>query len=126
MIKIGTDRRTIYIHRGDEGILNYCIKTEDANYSFKVGDILRLSVFDIKSDYQNPLKEIKVEVTEESNTMQIPISTEDTNIGIASNKAQKYAYEISLNGVNTTSGYDEDEGHALLILLPAKGSDNSE
>lgn len=126
MIKIGSDKRTLYIHRGDEGILNYCVNMENSKYTFKKGDILRLSIFDIKSDYQNPLKEIKVEVTEESNTIQISISTEDTNIGIASNKAQKYAYEISLNGVNTTSGYDEDEGHALLILLPAKGSDNSE
>lgn len=126
MIKIGSDKRTLYIHRGDEGILNYCIKINGDNYSFKKGDIVRLSIFDVKSDYQNPLKEIKVEAIEECNIVNIPITYEDTNIGEASNKMQKYAYEISLNGVNTTSGYDEDEGHALLMLLPAKGSDNSE
>jgi len=126
MIKIDSDKRTLYIHRGDAGTLIYCVRMADSKYIFKVGDILRFSIFDKKSDYQNPLKEIKVEVLEESDIVKIPISAEDTNIGEPSNKMQKYAYEISLNGVNTTSGYNEDEGHALLILLPAKGGDNIE
>lgn len=125
MIKVGEDGRTLYIHRGDAGSLNYSIPIgEDTNYEFAIGDILRLSIFDKDSDFQSPIKEIKVIVQEKSNIVQIPFTSEDTNIGQPSNKKQNFAYEISLNGVNTTLGYDDDEGPAILVLLPAKGRDS--
>ena len=124
MIKVGDDGRTLYIHRGDAGNLNYSIPLdENNNYKFVKGDIIRLSIFDRNSDFQTPLKEIKVTVDEESTFVSIPLTSEDTNIGEPSNKKQKFAYEVSLNGVNTTLGYDEEEGPAILELLPAKGSD---
>ena len=117
MIKVGEDGRTLYIHRGDAGNLNYSIPLdENNNYKFVKGDIIRLSVFDRNSDFQVP-------VQEESTVVSIPLTSEDTNIGEPSNKKQKFAYEVSLNGVNTTLGYDEEEGPAILELLPAKGSD---
>lgn len=124
MIKVGEDGRTLYIHRGDAGNLNYSIPLdENTNYKFLKGDVIRLSIFDKKSDFQTPLKEIIVTVEEESTMISIPISSTDSNIGEPSNKIQKFAYEVSLNGVNTTLGYDEEEGPAILEILPAKGSD---
>ena len=126
MIKI--DGKTIKVHRGDVGNIRYKIPIgEDEGtisyYKYKVGDIVRLSIFEKNSDYQTTIAESKVIIETESEEVSIPLTVNETNIGTPSGKTVEYIYEISLNGVNTTTGYDDDEGALKYRILPAKGSD---
>lgn len=126
MIKI--EGKTIKVHRGDEGSVRYKIPITEANgvisyYKFKVGDIIRLSIFEKNSDYQTTIAESKVVVEIEQEEVVIPLTANETNIGIPSSRPVEYIYEISLNGVNTTTGYDDEDGALIYKILPAKGSD---
>lgn len=126
MIKI--EDKTIKVHRGDEGSLRYKIPIDKSNgaisyYKFKEGDIIRLSIFEKNSDYQNTIAEAKAIVEKEQEEVVIPLTKNETNIGVPSPRPVDYIYEISLNGINTTTGYDDEEGALIYKILPAKGSD---
>lgn len=126
MIKI--DGKNIKVHRGDVGNIRYKIPIVESDgtisyYKFKVGDIVRLSIFEKNSDYQTTIAEAKVTIETECEEVAIPLTTKETNIGTPTGRPTDYIYEISLNGVNTTTGYDTDEGALKYIILPAKGGD---
>lgn len=121
--------REMEMFRGDVGSFVYKIPsgvTEQGvttYYEFQPGDIIKLDIFELKSDHQTPLKEIVTEVESETESVTINISSTDSQIGEPSPKAVEYAFEISLNDINTTTGYDTEEGEAIFRIKPAKASD---
>ena len=58
-----------------------------------------------------------IEVTEDTNIVDISLSSSDTTIGEMSNKPIEYWYEIQLNREQTIIGYD-DNGPKLFMLYP--------
>lgn len=104
---------TIYITRGDKGTINLSID----DYIFKVGDVIKFSVYNKKAlDKEAVLNKI-VNVTKESDNIDIELTSEETKIGEIINKEVEYWYEIELNNNQTILGYDSD-GAKILILYP--------
>lgn len=119
---INVDGRTIYIHRGDKGTINYTIETTDEElYEFQLGDKVEFTIFEKKGYNKTPVISKIIDIEEITTEVEIDLTEQDTAIGEPSNKPITYWYEISLNGNDTTNGYDYEEGAAEFILLPAKG-----
>lgn len=115
---------TIHCSRGDKGIISLKIPIDgtDEYYQFKVGDKIKLNIYNKKGYGENPLKTIEAEVTEECNSVDIYLTEENTTFGEISNKAITYWYDITLNDNQTVVCYNED-GAKEFIQYPAKGAD---
>lgn len=111
MFKI--DGNTIHITRGDRGVIELTID----DYTFIIGDKVELRVYEKKGLEKLPVLSKAVTVVEESPTLDIELTTEDTAIGNIENKPKNYWYEIELNNNNTVIGYDEN-GPKLFVLYP--------
>mgnify|MGYP004463651361 FL=1 len=121
---INVDERKIIVHRGDTGEIAYSIDvTDEELYEFKVGDKIEFTVFEKNGYDKTPVLYKEIEVEKVCTEVKIPLTKKDMTIGEPQNKPKTYWYEISLNGVDTTNGYDYEEGAAELILLPAKGDE---
>lgn len=120
MFKIDSNTKQINITRGDIGIISVSAKNEnDEDYTFQVGDIIRLGIFVAKNCNDNVLQK-DVEVTEETTSVDIELNSTDTTIGEIINKPATYWYEIQLNpdtNPQTIIGYDET-GAKLFVLYP--------
>lgn len=118
------DDKSIHLTRGDIAIIEVGInKSENEQYIFKVGDIVRFSVFE-KSHYDRLVIKKDVLVEKESPTVDISLYKDDTKIGDLINKPKDYWYEIELNPdtyPQTIIGYDTD-GPKLFRLYP-EGND---
>lgn len=112
--------KTIHLTRGD--IANLSVSATDSDntsYTFKQGDIVRLMVFK-KRAVDDVVLSKSVEVTEETTTVDISLTTDDTRIGEVIHKPVDYWYEIELNPETTPQtiiGYDDD-GAKTLRLYP--------
>ena len=119
-VKIDSNTKQINITRGDIGIISVSAKNEnDEDYTFQVGDIIRLGIFVAKNCNDNVLQK-DVEVTEETTSVDIELNSADTTIGEIINKPATYWYEIQLNpdtNPQTIIGYDE-AGAKLFVLYP--------
>lgn len=117
MFKI--EGKTIHLTRGDAATIKISAFNGDTNYTFQVGDVVRLNVFKAKDCNSVELrKDVKVE--EECETVDISLTSEDTTIGEIINKPTKYWYEVTLNpelNEQTIIGYDLD-GAKEFILYP--------
>jgi hypothetical protein len=133
MIRIGEDQETIYITRGDQPtkefnrlafyypIYNFATEKEE-NYVFQLDDKITFAVVNkkgytkeeiFKKDYT--LRDLGyVEPTE---TVEIPITSEDTKEFPLLNKKATYWFDIILNDTTTILGYD-DEGAKKIIVFP--------
>ena len=111
MFKIDGD--TIHITRGDKGVIELTID----DYTFSVGDTVELRVYAKDGLNKLPVLAKEITVTEETETIDIELTSEDTRIGEMQNKAKEYWYEIELNDNQTVVGYDE-EGAKILMLYP--------
>lgn len=121
MLIVDDDGRTIRVHRGDEGTIVFNIPLNETElYKFQVGDIIEFTVFEKNGYDKTPVAEKKIEISKETENVDIVLTKEDTSIGQPSNKVSVFWYEISLNGIQTTIGYDEDEKAAEFRILPAK------
>lgn len=121
---IEVDGRKIIVHRGDLGNICYSINISDTDmYEFQINDKIEFTVFEKNGYDKTPVLHKIVNVSKKGTEILISLTKEDTIIGEPSNKPKIYWYEISLNGVDTTNGYDYEEGAAELILLPAKGEE---
>lgn len=121
MLIVDDDGRTIRVHRGDEGTIVFNIPLNETEfYKFQVGDIIEFTVFEKNGYDKTPVVEKKIEISKETENVDIVLTKEDTAIGQPSNKVSVFWYEISLNGIQTTIGYDEDEKAAEFRILPAK------
>lgn len=117
MLKVKND--TIMINRGDIGTLGISIPEGNANYVFKVGDVVRLNIIEAKN-YGNVIKQIDVTVEAETEEVEIHLLPEHTKIGNVINSKVDYYYEVELNpdtAPQTIIGHD-DKGAKLFVLYP--------
>lgn len=120
------DKRTIRVHRGDAGTLVFNIPINDTEYyKFQPGDKVQFMVFEEKGYDKEPVLSKEVEITEETEIVEITLNEQDTTLGEPLNKVAVYWYEVSLNEVQTVLGYDEEEQAAEYRILPARGGDKS-
>ena len=115
MFKINPTTKEISITRGDIGAIEFSID----NYTFQVGDIVRFKVFKSKDCKCIELQK-DIEIKEEIEKVEIPLTSEETKIGEIISKPKQYWYEIELNPNNnpqTIIGYDE-EGEKIFTLYP--------
>ena len=119
MFKINKDQ-SIYLTRGDIASIEVSAKkSESEQYIFQKGDVLRLQVFE-KGNCESVVLRKVVNVLEESPTVDIYLSKDDTRIGGTINRPKDYWYEIELNPETTPQtivGYD-DEGAKVFRLFP--------
>lgn len=112
--------KNIHVTRGDICSISVsAIDSDGTNYTFKQGDIIRLMVYKKKACDMVVLSKI-VEVIEDSTTVSIDLTTDDTRIGDVIHKPVDYWYEIELNpetNPQTIIGYDED-GAKIFRLYP--------
>lgn len=136
MIRIGEDKTTIYITRGDTttGELNklaFCLPIynaetkQDEYYEFKPTDKISFVAFDkkgytkheiLRKDYI--LKDIGY--VENTKAPEIPLEEEDTKSFPLKNKSVTYWYDIVLNDTLTVLGFDQD-GSKKIIVYPEVG-----
>ena len=130
MFKINPTTKQIDLTRGDEVNFRINAKNSDGtDYMFQVGDIVRFKVFK-KKDCHCVELEKDTTVTEESTTVDISLTSEDTKIGEIISKDVAYWYEVELNPETrpqTIIGYEihPETGkpwEKILLLLP-EGSD---
>ena len=114
------DDGTIYLTRGDIAVLEIgAKKSEDENYIFQIGDVVRFKVFE-KKKCDNVVLSKKVVVEEESKKVTLILDKTDTKIGELIHKPKDYWYEVELNpdtAPQTIVGYDVD-GPKILRLFP--------
>lgn len=119
--------KEIHLTRGDIACIEVKATNEDGtDYTFKVGDVVRLKVFK-KKDCGCVELQKDVEVTEESTSVDINLEGTETKIGDVINKPITLWYEIELNpetSPQTIIGYDE-YGEKIFVLYP-EGNDANE
>lgn len=131
MIRIGENQETIYITRGDQPtekfnrlafyypIYNFTTGKEE-KYKFKLDDKIVFTVIDKKSYTKEPIfqKEYtprELGYTEETEVLEIPITSEDTEKFPLTNKTKTYWFEISLGDDITILGHDETGGKKIVV-----------
>ena len=119
MFKIDTDKN-IEINRGDKAV----IKLINKNGLFYVGDKLKFTIVE-KNDYNNIIFQKEYEVTEDSDTAYITLSSSDTRIGDVISEKKEFWYEIDYNDEQTIVGYDDNKAKKFILYpeAPTKGSD---
>lgn len=114
----------IHATRGDMGTLTITASNGDADYTFPVGTVIRLKVFE-KKNCASVVMTKDVTVTEATATVQMTLGEDDTRIGNVISKPVDYWYEVEMNpetASQTIIGYDED-GAKLFRLYPEGGGD---
>ena len=120
MFKINSTTKQIDITRGDIGTISISALNEDGeDYTFQVGDILRLGVFTAKN-FNDIIFQKDIEVLEATTSVDLSLDSTETTIGDIINKPVDYWYEIQLNPdtePQTIIGYDEN-GAKIFKLYP--------
>lgn len=120
MFKIDSTTKQINITRGDIGTISISALNEDGeDYTFQVGDILRLGVFAAKN-FNDIIFQKDIEVLEATTSVDLSLDSTETTIGDIINKPVDYWYEIQLNPdtePQTIIGYDEN-GAKIFKLYP--------
>ena len=123
MFKINEDK-SIYLTRGDIAVIELSAVTSDGtDYTFKSGDVVRITVF-AKKDCTEVVLQKDVQVTQQTKTVSINLSMRDTKIGEPISKPKDYWYEIELNpetSPQTIIGYDDEDGAKVFRLYPEGG-----
>ena len=136
MIRIGEDKTTIFITRGDTTTgefnkLAFCLpiyNTEtkkDEYYEFKPTDKISFVVFDKKGYTKHEIlrKEYVLKdigYVENTKAPAIPLKEEDTKAFPLKNKSATYWYDIVVNDTLTILGFDHD-GSKKIIVYPEVG-----
>lgn len=110
---------TIECTRGDAALFSVGANIEGVAYTFKVGDVVRFSVF-AKKDCSEVVLRKDVKVEDNTELVNIALSGEDTRIGDVISKPVDYWYEVELNPETypqTIIGYDKD-GAKVFKLYP--------
>ena len=116
---------TIHLTRGDVANLVVSASSEDKDYEFQMGDVVRFKVFK-KRDCGCVELQKDVVVSATTKKIDIYLNGEDTKIGDLISKPTNYWYEIELNPDTTPQtiiGYD-DAGEKVFRLYP-EGSDRA-
>ena len=114
---------SIYATRGDIVFFSVSAEDDGVAYKFKAGDVVRIKIYG-KKDAASVVLEKDFPVTEETESVEILLTKEDTKIGEVISKPRDYWYEVELNPLSnpqTIIGYDED-GAKVFKLFP-EGAD---
>ena len=112
--------KTIKFSRGDDITINFGCKDKQGNsYTFQIGETIQFRIFDKQGYDKVAILSKEITIDEETTTVPINLTSQDTMIGEEINSAVKYWYEISINEDNTVIGFD-NAGPAILYLLPAR------
>lgn len=110
--------KQINITRGDNGTIKLKTKCNSEYYTFTAGDIIEFKVYEKKKYQSEPVIYKKIEIEEETEELEIDLTSDDTRIGEIINKEKEYWYEVQLNRNITLIGYSDTEGPAIFMLLP--------
>ncbi len=113
MFKIDSDRN-IEVTRGD----SLTIQLTNKNGNFVIGDRIKFSVVE-KKNYKNVIFQKSFEVKENSDSVYLILTSEDTRIGDVISKKQEFWYEIEYNDSQTLIGYDSDGAKKFTIYPEA-------
>ena len=117
------DDKTICLTRGDTANIAFTASLEDgAPYVFTPGEIIRFSVFE-KKNCSNVVLSKDTEVTQQSESVMVRLTKQETKIGEIISKPTDYWYEVELNpntNPQTIVGYD-DWGPKVFRLYPEGG-----
>lgn len=124
MFEIDPDTKQIFISRGQAAALNVKTKFNNVQYTFKVDDVVRFTVFK-KKKYDTTILTKEVVVSEENETVVIPLNSEDTELFALVNKPTDFYYEIELNPDTSNSQmilcHDKKTGPKIFTLYPTGG-----
>ena len=125
MFKINDDL-SIYVTRGDAVVFNLTATTDNGEtYIFKPEDMVRIKVMEKKGCDEVVLQK-GFTITEETDTVEIALTGEETTIGGVISKPTDYWYEIELNPFTdpkTIIGYDDETGAKIFKLFPEGNSE---
>ena len=113
------DDLSIYATRGDIVFFSVSAEENGEAYTFKAGDVVRIKIYG-KKNATSVVLEKDFPVVEDTEAVEIFLSSEDTKIGEVINKPKDYWYEVELNprtNPQTIIGYDED-GAKVFKLFP--------
>lgn len=91
-------------------------------YEFQVDDEIKFNIYERQGYNKEPLKTKTIINDIVGNSIEIPLTDEDTTFGNIENKPITYWYDITLNGDQTIVCYNEN-GAREFIQYPAKGDD---
>lgn len=114
---------TIHCTRGDTVVFSVGANLDGAAYTFRVGDVVRLTVCE-KKDYSSIMLQKDVEVTEETELVEFRLDSDETKFGGVINKATEYWYTIELNPdtyCQTIIGHNQDGARAFMLYPEADG-----
>lgn len=131
MIAIGSDKKTLYITRGNATqrsfnklafifpIYNF-VTEEEENYEFQLTDKITFTVYDKKgyTKEEKFRKEYTISdlgYTEPTTTPEIILTAEDTSVFDVINKRKVYWYDIVLNDETTILGFDNTGGKQFIV-----------
>lgn len=121
MFKVNEDG-SIYLTRGDAVDFSVSASKNAQPYTFLQGEEVQIKVF-AKKECENVVLQKKFTVENETETVPIFLTGEETKIGETISKPVDYWYEIELNpdtDPQTIVGYDED-GPKVFRLYPEGG-----
>ena len=125
MFKINDDL-SIYVTRGDAVVFNLNATTDNGEtYIFKPEDVVRIKIMERKGCEDVVFQKVFV-IEEETDTVEISLSGEDTTIGDVISKPTDYWYEVELNPFTipqTIIGYDDEAGAKIFKLFPEGNSE---
>lgn len=119
MMKIYPDEQKILLTRGDAGVIPVSIEIDGSLYTFEVGDVVRLNVYD-RQDPENVVITKDAVCETPSTTLDIVLEGVDSIGGEMIVKPTVYYWEVTLNPETvpqTFIGWDE-EGPKEFILYP--------
>lgn len=91
-------------------------------YQFKQEDKITFNVYNKNGYNMEPVLSKNIIVESETESVDIPLTEEDTTFGPINNKPTVYWYDITLNNDMTVLCYNE-EGAKQFIQYPAKGDE---
>lgn len=119
MFTINSDL-SIYLTRGDAVAIEIGANlSEEEQYTFKIGDVVRFKVFE-KNRCNNVVLTKVINVEQETTSVDLCLSSEDTKIGDLISKPKDYWYEVEVNpdtSPQTIIGYDQT-GPKIFRLYP--------
>ena len=122
MYFVNQEDKSISVTRGDTLLFSVSASGGEGVYTFKPGNVVRFKVFGKKS-CDDVVLEKDFHVTEETESVDIYLTKEDTKLGEIISKPVDYWYEVELNPETepqTIIGYDDD-GPKIFKLFPEGG-----
>lgn len=110
---------TIMLNRGDVLNLTLSVKVNGiTDYTFQIGDKIVFSIYNKGKLNDSAVLVKEINILEETSTVTINLTSEETKLGEMKNKPVEYWYEVELNDQYTVIGYDDIEGAKILMLYP--------